>query len=107
LLSTEILPNWKASSLQAFARDAARAEVSLDPAPAPATEERTTERADATSAAFNVQKVDPRRVGVASILKEVVELQTLTAPQLPEDLFSPYPRRACDVPSADRDDTPE
>jgi hypothetical protein len=56
--------NWKAGSLEAFARDAA-------------------------SAAFNVQKVDPRRVGVASILKEVVKLRTLTAPQLPEGLFSP------------------
>jgi Domain of unknown function (DUF4158) len=60
----------------------------LEPAPGHATEERTTNRMDAEPIPFNVLKADPGRVGVASVLKEVAKLRTLTALQLPEDPFA-------------------
>ena len=60
----------------------------LEPAPGHATEESTTNRVDAELLPFNVLKADPGRVGVASVLKEVAKLRTLTALQLPEDLFA-------------------
>jgi hypothetical protein len=66
----------------------------LDPAPAPATEERTPEHADAEPIPFNVLKADPGRVGVASVLKEAAKLRTLTALQLPKDLFATVSRRS-------------
>jgi len=84
-------------------------EALLEPALAPIMEEGTTDHADTEPIPFNVLKADPGRVGVASVLKEVAKLQTLTALHLPEDLFatvSPkvlamYRLRAATAPPSD------
>ena len=63
----------------------------LEPAAAPQHSEGSTDSPGEDPLPFNVLRADPGRVGVASVLREISKLRTLTALDLPVALFGPIP----------------
>jgi TnpA family transposase len=66
-------------------------DVLLEPAVPPQQAETSIESPGEDPIPFNSLRADPGRVGVASVLKEIRKLRTLTALELPASLFAPIP----------------
>jgi hypothetical protein len=66
-------------------------EALLEPAVASQQCEESTDRTGEDPLPFNILRADPGRVGVASVLKEIRKLRTLTALGLPDTLFALLP----------------
>jgi hypothetical protein len=66
-------------------------DVLLEPAVPPQQGEASMESPGEDPIPFNRLRADPGRVGVASVLKEIRKLRTLTALELPALLFAPIP----------------
>jgi hypothetical protein len=85
-------------------------DVFLEPAVSPQQDETSLESPGEDPIPFNSLRAAPGRVGVASVLKEIRKLRTLTALALPASLFAPMPPkglatyalRAATEPPSDR-----